>query len=88
MTVKNLVKDKVLVEISTAETKTASGIFLPGGSSVKSKFEGKVLMTGPLVRALNVGDEVRYHEHCGVEIDHDGKKCIILREEGEVYLKL
>jgi chaperonin GroES len=88
MTISSLVKDKVLVEISPAETQTASGLFLPGGSSVKSKFEGTVLMCGPHVKGLKVGDKVRYYEHCGTEVEHDGKNCIILREEGEVCLKL
>jgi co-chaperonin GroES (HSP10) len=88
MTIKNLVKDKVLVQISEVETQTASGLFLPGGSSLKSKLEGTILMVGPNVKGLNIGDSVRYYEHCGTEVEHDGKNCIILREEGEICLKL
>lgn len=87
MEIKSLIKNKVLVEVSPAETQTASGLFLPG-SAVKSKFEGKVLMIGPLVTSMKEGDTVRYYEHCGAPVTHNGKDCLILHELNDIVAVL
>lgn len=87
MLIKSLIRNKVLVEVSPAETKTASGLFIPG-SAVKDKLEGKVLMTGPLVRSMKEGDMVRYYDHCGVAVTHDGKECLILHELNDIVAVL
>jgi chaperonin GroES len=87
MVIKSLIKHKVLVEISEAETKTESGLFLPG-STVKNKLEGKVLMVGPLVTSMKEGDTVRYYEHCGVSVSHNGKDCLILNELNDIVAVL
>lgn len=87
MEIKSLIKNKVLVEVSPAEIQTASGLFLPG-SAVKSKFEGKVLMVGPLVTSMKEGDKVRYYEHCGAPVTHNGKDCLILHELNDIVAVL
>jgi chaperonin GroES len=87
MVIKSLIKHKVLVEISEAETKTASGLFLPG-SAVKNKLEGKVLMVGPLVTSMKEGDTIRYYDHCGAPVVHDNKNCLILHELNDVVVVL
>lgn len=87
MKIKSLIRNKVLVEVSDAETKTASGLFLPG-SAVKNKLEGKVLMIGPLVSSIKVGDTIRYYEHCGAPVPHDNKNCLILHELNDIVAVL
>lgn len=87
MIIKRLIRNKILVEISPAETQTASGLFIPG-SAAKEKFEGKVLMVGPLVKSMKEGDTIRYYEHCGAPVTHDNKTCLILNELNDVVAVL
>ena len=87
MKIKSLIRNKVLVEVSPAETKTASGLFLPG-SAVKNKLEGTVLMVGPLVTSMKEGDTVRYYEHCGASVTQNGKDCLILHELNDIIAVL
>lgn len=87
MQIKSLPKDKILVEIMPLENKTESGIILVSGDG-NDKFKGTVLMVGPLVDFIKVGNVVKYYEHVGTEVEHDGKNCIILREKSEVIAVL
>lgn len=87
MQIKSLPKDKVLVEKLPMEQSTSAGIILPSGD-VNDKFKGTVLMVGPDVDFLKVGDVVKYYEHTGTEVEHDGKDCIILREKSEIIARL
>jgi chaperonin GroES len=87
MEIKSLIRNKVLVEISEAKTKTASGIFL-SGEAIKKPLEGKVIMTGPTTKKIKVGDTVRYYDHCGVPIEYQGKECIFLKEEFDIIVIL
>lgn len=87
MKIKTLIRNQVLVEVSPAETKTASGLFIPE-SAIKDKLEGKVLMTGTLVKSMKEGDMVRYYDHCGVEVTHEGKNCLILHELNDIVAVL
>lgn len=87
MKIKSLIRSKVLIEISEAVTQTASGIFLPG-EAVKQPREGNVIMIGPKVEHVKIGDTVRHYEHCGVPIEYQGKKCLFLQEKTEIELIL
>lgn len=87
MIIKSLIRNKILVEISPAETQTASGLFIPG-SAAKEKFEGKVLMVGPKVTSMKEGDTIRFYEHCGAPVSHDNKNCLILNELTDVIAVL
>ena len=81
-------RDKVVVERSEAEQKTAGGILLPDSAKDKPK-EGTVVAVGPgrvlesgEVKALEVkkGDRVLFGGFAGSEIKHDGKELLILSE--------
>ena len=81
-------RDKVVVERSEAEQKTAGGILLPDTAKDKPK-EGTVVAVGPgrvlesgEVKALEVkkGDRVLFGGFAGSEIKHDGKELLILSE--------
>lgn len=75
--------DRVLVEPSAAETKTASGIIIPDTAQEKPQ-QGKVVAVGngkkdePMT--VKVGDTVLYGKYGGTEIKHEGKEYLILRE--------
>lgn len=75
--------DRVVVEPAAAETKTASGIFIPDTAKEKP-MHGKVIAVGtgkkdePLT--VKVGDQVLYGKYAGTEITVDGKEVLIMRE--------
>jgi chaperonin GroES len=75
--------DRVLVEPSAAETKTASGIIIPDNAQEKPQ-QGVVIAVGngkkdePMT--VKVGDTVMYGKYGGTEIKHDGKDMLIMRE--------
>jgi chaperonin GroES len=81
-------RDKVVVERSEAEQKTAGGILLPDTAKDKPK-EGTVIAVGPgrvldngEVKALEVkkGDRVLFGGFAGSEVKLDGKELLILSE--------
>lgn len=79
--------DRVLVEPSAAETKTASGIIIPDSAQEKPQ-EGTVVAAGngkvdePLT--VKVGDKILYGKYGGTEIKHEGKDYLIMRES-DIY---
>lgn len=82
MTIKPLA-DRVLVEPKAAETKTASGIFIPETAKEKPQ-QGTVVAVGggkkdePM--ELKVGDTVIYGKYSGTEISHEGKDYLMMRQ--------
>jgi chaperonin GroES len=79
--------DRVLVEPSAAETKTASGIIIPDTAQEKPQ-QGVVVAVGagkpdePMT--VKVGDVVLYGKYGGTEIKHEGKDYLIMRES-DIY---
>ncbi|HAD97036.1 MAG TPA: co-chaperone GroES [Cryomorphaceae bacterium] len=75
--------DRVLVEPSAAETKTASGIIIPDTAQEKPQ-QGIVVAVGngkkdePMT--VKAGDRVLYGKYGGTEIKHEGKDYLIMRE--------
>lgn len=87
MSVKPL-EDRVLVKPDEAETKTASGLYLPE-SSKERPIQGKVVAAGPgklldngqrAKMSVGKGDTVVYSRYAGNEIEIKGVKHLILRE--------
>lgn len=85
-------RDKVVVERTEAEEKTAGGIVLPDSAKDKPKQgtvvavgSGRVLDNGE-VKALEVkkGDRVLFGGYAGSEVKIDGKEYLIL-SESEIY---
>lgn len=82
MTIKPLA-DRVLVEPKEAETKTASGLFIPDNAKEKPQ-EGVILATGngkkdePM--ELKAGDKVLYGKYSGTEIHYEGKTYLMMRQ--------
>lgn len=75
-------EDRVLVEASAAETKTASGIIIPDTAKEKPQ-KGKVVAIGEGLKdkpvTVKVGDLVLYGKYSGTEINLDGKEYLVMR---------
>jgi chaperonin GroES len=75
--------DRVLVEPVEAESKTASGIFIPDTAKEKP-VKGKVIAVGAGKKdeptTVKVGDQVLYGKYSGTEIQIDGKDYLIMKE--------
>ena len=63
--------DYVVAQPIEAATKTASGLYLPGGAQEKPKVV-KVVATGKEVRAVKVGDQIIYKGYSETSIKVDG----------------
>ena len=76
--------DRVLVEPQAAETKTASGIYIPDSAKEKPQ-QGKVVAVGKGKKdhdmTVKVGDVVLYGKYAGNELKLDGKDYLIMRED-------
>ncbi|MBI5448367.1 MAG: co-chaperone GroES [Gammaproteobacteria bacterium] len=81
--------DRIVVQRSEKESKTAGGIVIPENSGDKPS-EGKVMAVGPgkhlesgSIRTpdVKVGDKVLFGKYSGSEIKLAGKDCLVLREE-------
>lgn len=75
--------DRVLIEPKEAETKTASGIYIPDTAKEKPQ-EGTVLATGPGKKdepmEIKIGDNVLYGKYSGTEVTVGDKKLLIVRQ--------
>ena len=75
--------DRVLVEPKEAETKTASGLFIPDTAKEKP-LKGEVKAVGNGTKdeemILKEGDQVLYGKYAGTEIEFDGTKYMMMRQ--------
>ena len=79
--------DRIVVEPSEAEERTASGLVIPDTAKEKPQ-QGKVLAVGPgrwsddegkhFPLDIKVGDTVLYSKYGGTEVSHSGKDLLIL----------
>ena len=76
--------DRVLVEPQEAETKTASGLYIPDSAKEKPQ-QGKVVAVGKGKKDHNmtvkVGDIVLYGKYSGSELKYEGNDYLIMLEE-------
>ena len=76
--------DRVLVEPQAAETKTASGLYIPDSAKEKPQ-QGKVVAVGKGKKdhdmTVKVGDIVLYGKYSGSELKLDGNDYLIMRED-------
>jgi len=80
----------ILVKIAPAQEETEGGILLTGKAK-KSKTEGLVMATGPgkthpdtgalFEMPVNEGDNVVYGEYDGTDMDIDGEKHTLIRDD-------
>lgn len=76
--------DRVLVEPIAAETKTASGIYIPETAKEKPQ-KGKVVAVGKGKKdhemTVQVGDMVLYGKYAGTELKLEGNDYLMMRED-------
>jgi chaperonin GroES len=81
-------QDRVIVKQTEAEEKTKSGIYLPDAAKEKPT-KGKVIAVGPgklddkgkpMEVGVRVGDSVYYGKYAGTDVEVEGEKYVILRE--------
>ena len=75
--------DRVLIQPAAAEEVTASGIIIPDSAKEKP-LKGTVVAAGNGTKdeemIVKAGDVVLYGKYAGTEIDVDGEKMIIMRQ--------
>ena len=75
--------DRVLIEPKEAETRTASGLYIPDTAKEKPQ-QGVVIAAGPGKKdepmEVKVGDTVLYGKYSGTEVSVDDKKYLIVRQ--------
>lgn len=76
----NPLGDYVVAETEAAQTKTASGIYLPDNATEKPKI-AKVSAVGKAVQQIKVGDRVLYKGYSTNDVKIDGKEYILVKEE-------
>lgn len=81
--------DYVVAEAEAAQTKTASGIYLPDSAAEKPKI-AKVVAVGPgkvgddnerIPMTVKVGDRIIYKGYSTNDVKIDGKEYILVKEE-------
>jgi len=79
MTVKPL-QDRVLIKVMEAETKTASGIYIPDTAQEKTQ-TGSVIAVGDDKESITVkvGDKVMYDKYAGTAINIDDVDHLIVK---------
>lgn len=81
--------DRIIIQRSEPELKTASGLVIPDSAGEKPE-QGEVIAVGPGRRndngdfvALNVkaGDKVVFGKYSGQSVKLDGRELLVVREE-------
>ena len=86
MTIKPLT-DRVLIQAEKAEETTKSGIILAGSAKEKPQ-EAEVVAIGPgavvdgktVPMEVKVGDKVIYSKYAGTDVELEGEKYIIVKQ--------
>lgn len=78
--------DYVVVQQEEAQTKTASGLYLPEKGAEKPKI-ANVLAVGPLVKDVKAGDRVIYGGYSNTDIKIDGAEYMLVKNEN-IYAKV
>ena len=75
--------DRVVIEPKEAETKTASGIYIPD-TAKENPQQGKIVAAGPGKKdepmEVKVGDVVLYGKYAGTEVTVEDKKYLIVKQ--------
>ncbi len=81
--------DRVLIEPAPAETKTVGGIIIPDTAKEKP-LQGTVVAVGNGTKdeemVLKAGDQVLYGKYAGTELEHEGKKYLVMRQSDVVAI--
>ncbi len=76
----NPLADYVVAQQEEAETKTASGLYLPGNAQEKPKV-AKVVAVGKDAKQVKVGDRIIYKSYSTTDIKLGKDEYILVKEE-------
>ena len=74
------IADRVVAQVEEAQSKTASGSYLPENAKEKSKV-AKVVAVGSDVKTVQNGDKIVHKEFSTTEVKVQGEHYIIVKEE-------
>jgi chaperonin GroES len=69
-----------VAQTEEAATKTASGLYLPGGAQEKPKV-AKIVAVGTDVKGVKLGDKIIYKSYSQTEIKVDATEYLLVKEE-------
>jgi chaperonin GroES len=72
--------DYVVAQALEAQSKTASGLYLPGGAQEKPKVV-KVVAVGKDVKNVKANDQIIFKGYSQTDIKVDGAEYILVKEE-------
>lgn len=72
--------DRIVAVRAAAETKTASGLYLPDGAKEKPII-AEVKAVGKNVTEVKIGDKIVYKEYATTEVKAGGVEYLIVKEE-------
>jgi chaperonin GroES len=72
--------DYVVAQAEEAESKTASGLYLPDKAQEKPKI-AKVVAVGAATRQIKVGDRILYKGYSTTEVKVSSEDYILVKEE-------
>jgi chaperonin GroES len=70
----------VVAQAEKAESKTASGLYLPDKAQEKPKI-AKVVAVGKDVKEIKTGDRILYKTYSTTDVKVEGEEYILLKEE-------
>ena len=77
MTVKPL-GDRVLIKVEEAETKTASGLYIPDTAQEKTQTGSVVAIGEDEMIAVKVGDKVMYDKYAGTSVKINDEEHLLV----------
>lgn len=72
--------DYVVAQAEEAQTKTASGLILPGNATEKPKV-AKVVAVGADVKQVKTAERILYKSYSPTEVKLDGEEFLLIKEE-------
>lgn len=72
--------DYIVAQAEAAETKTASGLYLPEKSAEKPK-TAKVVAVGKEAKQVKVGDRIVYKSYSTTDVKVGAEEYILVKEE-------
>lgn len=78
--------DRVVAQREEAETKTASGLYLPDNAKEKPTY-ATVQAVGPKVKDVKKGDRIIFKEYSTTELKVNGSEYLIVKED-DILAKL
>ena len=72
--------DYIVAQTEEAATKTASGLYLPGGSQEKPKV-AKVVAVAKDVKSVKVGDRIIYKSYSNTDVKVGSEEYLLVKEE-------